>query len=140
MEMNATTFIQRPVNDVYAYVMEVSNDVHWRSGVTEAGLRTEPPIGVGTIGFAKGGDQEGTYRITSLIEREHVDWELLTGPFQGYGGYRFESVQGGTRFTLAADLVPAGIYKLMGPVFGWFGRRGNQRDVEKLREILEGAA
>ena len=40
MEMNATTVIARPVDAVFAYISDVSNDVHWRNGVTESGMRS----------------------------------------------------------------------------------------------------
>ncbi len=50
------------------------------------------------------------------------------------------SVEGGTQFTLVSDVEPTGMYKLLGPLFGWMGRRRNQADVEKLRDILESAS
>ena len=66
-----------------------------------------------------------------------MDWELISGPFLGFGGYRFAPVESGTEFTLVADVEPSGFYRLLGPVFAWMGRRQNQADVEKLRDILE---
>ena len=137
MEMNGTTLIARPVRTVEAYVNDVSNDVNWRTGVTEAGIRSGQPIGVGTVGYARAGDAEAEYRIISYNPGESVDWEFLSGPFLGRGGYRFEPVDGGTQFTLVADIQPTGVYKLMGPLFAWMGRRQNQADVEKLKNILE---
>jgi uncharacterized membrane protein len=137
MEMDATVTIARPADAVFAYVSDISNDVHWRTGVTESGLSTEPPLGLGSCGYARAGDVETTYRVVSFTAGSSVDWELVDGPFQGQGGYRLVPVEGGTQFTLVADLEPSGVYKLMGPLFAWMGRRRNQADVEKLREILE---
>jgi uncharacterized membrane protein len=137
MEMNATTVINRPFNTVYDYVMDVSNDVHWRTGVIESGLRSDPPVREGSIGYAGAANGEAEYRVVSIVAGKSADWELISGPYQGRGGYRFEQVEGGTQFTLVADLKPSGVFKLMGPLFGWIGRRQNQADVEKLRDILE---
>ena len=75
--------------------------------------------------------------MVSYIAGESVDWELLDGPYTGSGGYRLVPVDRGTQFTLVADVEPVGVYKLLGPLFGWMGRRRNQADVEKLRDILE---
>ena len=75
--------------------------------------------------------------MVSYIAGESVDWELLDGPYRGSGGYRLVPVDGGTQFTLVADVEPAGVYKLLGPLFAWVGRRQNQADVEKMRDILE---
>jgi hypothetical protein len=140
MEMNATTMIERPVETVFAYVIDFSNDVHWRAGAPESGLRSDEPFGLGTIGYTRAGDVESEWRVVSYVENERASWELTSGPFLGSGGYRLVSVDGGTQFTLLSDVEPAGVYKLLGPIFAWVGRRRNQADVEKLREILESTA
>jgi len=137
MEMNGTTMIGRPIETVFAYVNEVSNDVQWRTGITGSGLRSDQSLGLGSIGYARVGDEEFEWRVISYIAGESVDWELLDGPYTGSGGYRLVPVDSGTQFTLVADVEPVGVYKLLGPLFGWMGRRRNQADVEKLRDILE---
>ena len=128
MEMNGTTVIGRPVETVFAYVSDVTNDVHWRTGVTGSGLRSDQPLGLGSIGFARAGDAEVEWRVTSYIPGESVDWDLISGPLKGRGGYRLLPVEGGTQFTLVADVEPTGFYKLLGPLFAWIGRRQNQAD------------
>ena len=137
MEMNGTTVIGRPVDTVFDYVNDVTNDVHWRTGITGSGLRSDQSLGLGSIGYSRVGDEEFEWRVVSYIAGESVDWELLDGPFKGRGGYRLVPVDSGTHFTLVADVEPSGVYKLLGPLFAWMGRRRNQADVEKLREILE---
>ena len=137
MEMNGTTVIARPVEDVIAYVEDVTNDVYWRNGITGSGLRDVDIWTVGTVGYSVVGGKEYEWRIVSYTPGESVDWELLNSPFKGMGGYRFEPFEGGTRFSLVADVYPSGMYKLIGPLFVWIGRRRNQADVEKLRDILE---
>lgn len=137
MEMNATTVINRPVETVFAYVIDFSNDVHWRNGAPESGLRSNQPLGVGSVGYTRVGDVEAEWHLVSYVENESAEWELISGPFQGRGGYRLVPVDSGTQFTLVSDVEPAGVYKLLGPLFGWVGRRRNQTDVEKLKEILE---
>jgi hypothetical protein len=137
MEMNGTTVIHRPVEKVFDYVCDVANDVHWRTGVEESGLKSGDTLDIGTVGYARAGDTEVEWRVTSYVPGERVDWELLNGPFLGGGGYRLAPVDGGTEFTLVGEIEPSGVYKLLGPLFAWMGRRRNQADVEKLRDILE---
>ena len=140
MEMNGTIVIARTVDEVSSYVLDVSNDANWRYGVDESGYRSGDSFSPGAIGYTRVGDVEAEWKVLSSIPGQSVDWELLNGPFKGRGGYRFEPVEGGTQFTLVADVEPTGIYRLLGPLFGWMGRRRNQSDVEKLRNILESAA
>jgi len=80
---------------------------------------------------------ETEWRVVSYVENESADWELVSGPYKGSGGYHLKPVDSGTQFTLVADVEPSGVYKLLGPLFPWIGRRRNQADVEKLRDILE---
>ncbi len=77
--------------------------------------------------------------METYIPGERVEWQLLNGPFLGRGGYHLKPVEGGTEFTLLAEIEPADVYKLLGPLFAWMGKRRNQSDVEELRDILEAA-
>ena len=140
MGLNGTTIIKRPADIVFAFINNIENDIHWRYGVTKSGLRSGESLGVGVVGYTAAGNQEVEWRVDAYDPGRSVDWTLLNGPFHGRGGYRLESVDGGTKFTLVADVQPTGIYKLLGPIFAWMGRRRNQADVEKLRDILESMA
>lgn len=137
MELNGTVFIARPASEVYGYVMDVSNDKHWRQGVDQSGFRSGDSFSLGSIGYTRVGESEVAWKIISFKPGESVDWELLNGPFKGFGGYRFQPIGNGTQFTLVSDVQPSGLYRLLGPIFAMNGRRRNQEDVERLREILE---
>lgn len=140
MDMRATTLINRPTEDVYRFVSDPANDVHWRTGVTDSGLTSEPPLRLGSNGYATAGNQTSRWSVTAITTGSSVDWELTEGPFAGTGGYRLEGVDGATRFTLLADVEPKGLLRLLGPLFGRMGRKQNQADVEKLKSILESDA
>ena len=139
MGMNGTIMINRPVDTVFAYVDDVGNDIHWRNGVDRSGLRSGETLGVGAIGYTVVGDMEVEWRVDAYVPGESVDWTLLNGPFLGRGGYRLTAKGSGTEFSLVGEVEPTGVYKLLGPLFVWMGRRRNQADVEKLRDILESA-
>lgn len=137
MNVDATTTIARPVETVFAYVGDPSNDIHWRTGITESGLYTDGPVGVGSVGYVRVGDAEARWKVISYTAGSSVDWEFMDGPYRGLGGYRLVAVDGGTQFTLVADVEPTNWLRFLGPIFPWIGQRQNQRDVEKLRDILE---
>lgn len=135
--MNGSTVIARTVDEVSAYVLDVSNDASWRYGVDESGFRSGDSFSPGSIGYTRAGDVEAEWKVLSSVPGQGVDWELLNGPFEGRGGYRFQAVEGGTQFTLVSNVEPTGVYRLLGPFFGWIGRRRNQSDVDRLRIVLE---
>ncbi len=137
MEMNATIDIDCSSDVVYRFVSDPANDVKWRTGVTESGLSSPPPLTLGSEGFAGNGKQVSRWRIAALTPGRSVDWDLIEGPFGGTGGYRIEENEGRTRFMLLADVKPRGLLRLLGPIFGRMGRRQNQKDVETLKGLLE---
>jgi hypothetical protein len=137
MDMSATIVIGRHPDFVYGFVSDPANDVRWRTGVTESGLTSDPPMALGSEGFARAGKSVTRWRVVAFDEGRSIDWELTEGPFGGSGGYRVEGLDGNTRFTLVADVVPGGVMRLLGPLFGVIGRRQNRADVQRLKEILE---
>jgi len=122
---------------VYRYVSDPARDVNWRTGVAESGLTTDPPLALGSEGYVKAGNQVARWRVTAISPGVSVDWDLTGGPYAGSGGCRLEDVGGNTRFTLVADVEPRGFLRLLGPLFARIGRRQNQADVEKLKDLLE---
>jgi len=142
MNASASTYIDRPPADLFAYVMQVSNDANWRTGVVEAAFTTEPPVGVGSEGFdrvdANGRTMESRWQVFEWEPGSHARWDLVSGPITGTGGYICIPAEGsGTDFTLEADIRPTGFYRLLGPIFGLLGRRQNRADVARLKRILE---
>ena len=140
MDMSATTTIGRSPEEVFGYVAELGNDVNWRSGIVDSGWRCDGSVGPGSVGYSRASRFESVWRVTTYEPTARVDWEFTEGPLKGRGGYRLEPVDGGTRFTLVADIKPFGVMRLLGPAFGWMIRRLNRNDVETLRSILEGTA
>ncbi|MDX1435182.1 MAG: SRPBCC family protein [Anaerolineales bacterium] len=137
--MNGITVINRPVDTVVAYVIDLSNDKNWRTGVDETRWADGETMAIGAVGIIRAGNATAEFKIIAYTPDESVDWEFLSGPIKGRGGYRFVPVDSGTQFTLVADVEPTGLMKLLGPLFARMGRRQNQADVEKLRDILESA-
>ena len=137
MEMNASTVIRRPAEVVFAYVLDLSNDANWRAGQPETTLDSGQVLGPGASGTTRVGDVEANWRVVSFVEGERVEWELISGPYLGRGGYKVEPVENATKFTLISDVEPAGFYRFLGPIFSWVGRRQNQADVERLRDLLD---
>jgi hypothetical protein len=132
--------INRPVGTVSDYVMDVTHDSQWRTGVVEAAFTSDMPIGVGTTGFdrikANGQEMVATWTL-SQFEAGVARWTLDSGPIRGTGGYICEQSGDDTRFTLEAKIKPAGKFRLLGPIFEAMARRQNRADVQKLKTILE---
>ena len=141
MDSSASVLIGVSAATVYAYVMDVTHDSEWRTGVVEASFTSDPPIGIGSTGFdrieANGRQVVATWTVFEFEPGVFARWTLDSGPIRGTGGYICESVDSGTRFTLEAHVKPTGWYRLLGPIFGLIGRKQNRSDVLKLKALLE---
>ena len=76
MEMNGTTVINVPVDTVFAYVSDVTNDIFWRNGVDDSGLRTGESLEDGVVGYTVVGDLVVEWRVDSYDPGTSVDWTL----------------------------------------------------------------
>jgi hypothetical protein len=137
MEMNVSTIINRSVEVVFAYVSDVSNDAQWLTGIDKSWLDPGETMGLGVTGHSQAGEMEISWRVDKFVAGECIEWELLDRPFERRGGYHLKPVQGGTEITLLVEMEPVGVYKLLGPLAGWLGRRRNRVDAERLKEVLE---
>jgi hypothetical protein len=144
MGQSATILINRPAIEVFDYVVEVSHDTQWRTGIVEAAYTSEGPMGVGTTGFdrieANGREIVQTWTTFEYQPGVLARWTLDSGLLRGSGGYICEQSGDCTRFTLESRAKPVGWYRLLSPVFGRIARRQNFADVQKLKAILEGDA
>ncbi len=137
MDLSASIIIERPVEDVFAYVIDVEHDARWRSGVTRSELVSPPPLSEGSEGQTQAGKTVVRWRVVTFEAGRRVDWELLDGPIRGNGGYRVEPRGAHTLFTLHAEVHPSGLFRLVGPLFGLIGRRQNRKDVAVLKQLME---
>jgi uncharacterized membrane protein len=111
--------INRPRDDVFAFLADPENDSQWRSGVLD--LKRISGSGIGAR-YAQGVKGPGGRRIpadieiTELTPGETIAFRTLTGPVRPRGRYDLAAVDGGTRvrFELEADVK--GLKRLIAPM------------------------
>ena len=95
--------INRPIEEVFAYMNDPANDTQWQSVVVESKVTSEGPVGVGTTGFNVirflGRKIEANYEITEHEQNKKSTIKSTSGPIPFTGTRTFESVEGGTRVT-----------------------------------------
>ena len=136
-----TITIDRPVNEVWDYVLDARNDPVWITNVVDVGRGAEAPVEVGL-------EIEETYKFlgvrlpTTLKVTEHEPprrsaIEVSDGPIPARGSYQLEPVDGATRFTMTMDTDAHGFFKLAEPVFARMARRDFAASLGNLKDILE---
>ena len=134
--------IERPVEDVWAYVSDPTNNTVWQGPVIE--VDSLPTIEVGTevteVMKFLGRRVETTWVVTEHEPMHRSAVETSSGPVQMRGSYLLEPVDGGTRFTMETDMDAHGFFKLAEPVFARMARRKAVSSCETLKELLEAEA
>ncbi|MGH8827347.1 MAG: SRPBCC family protein [Jiangellaceae bacterium] len=134
--------ISRPVDLVFDYVADQTNEPQYNSSMVRAEKVTAGPIGKGTrfrsavrsagrtaemlIEFT---DYDRPRLLASATTMKQADVEYML---------RFEPVPEGTRMRWSGQVRPKGAFRLLGPLITWVGRRQEQRIWQGMKNHLEG--
>ena len=111
--------IERPHDDVFAFLADPENDPQWRRGVLD--LERVSGSGIGAR-YAQGVKGPGGRRIsadieiTELIPGETIAFHTLSGPVRPRGRYQLTAVDGGTRVRFELEANVKGLRRLIAPM------------------------
>ena len=133
--------INRPVEDVWKFVTDLSKLPKWNTEVQEAKQTSAGPIGVGTTLQTKSRNMVGYIQVVEYEPNKKITIEFTSRPLKGTNETStVENVEGKTRFTRTTDMKFSGVYKLVGPFLTPTLRRGFAASVDNLKRILESEA
>ena len=136
--------IDRPRSEVALYAADPDNATRWYQNITSVEWKSPRPLAVGSrVAFVArflGRRLAYTYEVTELIPGERFVQSTTEGPFPMETTYTWEdSPAGGTRMTLRNRGEPSGFSRLAAPMTAIAMRRTNQKDLTRLKAILEKA-
>ena len=133
IDITAQVHVRRDPAAVAAYITDPANDPRWIGGLREAELVGEAPVAVGSrvrrVATFLGRRIEYVNEIVALDDRR-LDMRSVVAPFPMRITYTFEPSDGGTT---VRNHVRGGGIRLVAPLV----RRNVQRDLERLRDVLE---
>lgn len=136
--------IGRPVEEVWAYVTDPANNPVWQGPVMEVRRGAGAPLEVGSeleeVMQFLGRRIEVTWVVTDYEPMRRSAVRAKSGPVPMHASYSFEPVDGGTRFTMGAEMEAHGLFKLAEPVFAQMARREAASSCEMVKELLEAGA
>jgi uncharacterized membrane protein len=135
----ASLWIDRPAQDIWDYLCDVSGENKWREGVKSAEWVSDPPYGVGSSGLhviETMGDWP--LRVTEWETPRQMSWVATGGRLEGiHAGYGLRPEGTGTRVTIhmrGKRSVPMGIFMFL-------TKRRIERqlagDLQRLKAIME---
>lgn len=134
--------IGKPIDIVAAYATEPDNAPEWYVNIKSANWETPKPLKVGSLitftASFMGRDLTYTYEITELIEGEKLVMRTHQGPFPMQTIYEWSAFdESSTHMTLTNTGRPSGFSKLLSPFMVWAMKRANNKDLKRLKTILE---
>jgi hypothetical protein len=135
--------IGRPVEVVFDYVADQTNEPQYNPNMVRAELDTAGPIGKGTrfrssvrsagrtaemLITIKGYDRPRLLASATTMKQLDIEYTL-----------KFDPVPEGTRIQWSGEVRPKGGLRLMGPLVTWMGTRQEQRIWSSLKSHLESA-
>ena len=135
--------IGQPVDVVFDYVADQSNEPQYNPRMVRAEKITPGPVGKGTQFRSAVASMGRTAEM--LIEYTGYDRPTLlastTTMAQADFSYllTFEPAAAGTRMRWSGQVRPKGAFRLLGPVITWLGIRQEQRIWASLKQHLEAA-
>ena len=139
-----STIIDRPVEEVWRFVSDVSNSPKWYQGTMEVRQRAKGSLAVGTTFEAvvayRGRSLVFGARCTVLSPNNEVTWEFTSGPTKGSkDSWRMEPIdERSTRLTRVYDLSVSGPWRLIQPIVTRGTKRAHEAEIYKVKRIVEG--
>jgi hypothetical protein len=143
VEVRTSVVILRPPAEVFAFVSNAENDVHWRSEVISMKNETSERSGTGTrtVEVAKvlGKQLVTTTEIVEFVPAVRMSRRTVSGPTPVSTAREVAAVEGGTRFTyeLRADVGAVLVFRLLRPAVQWWTQRKIEGYMATLKKVME---
>ena len=133
--------INRPIEEVFAVLADLENDIKWRSEWVETQNLSEEPVGIGSTFRLTGvflcRRIPTTYELIEFKPNQIVAWKTVSGPLPLKFQRSFERAEGGTRSSINYFIEARGFFRLILSLLGGMVKRQHQGDLRKLKELLE---
>jgi uncharacterized protein YndB with AHSA1/START domain len=128
-EFDVVTVIDRPVEKVFAFLVDFGKAPDWNPGLTEARKAGDGPVQVGT-----------TVLYVEYVANERFTSKSISGPIHLEVESTLEAVEGGTRLATVYRGESRGFFKLAEPVIVRLTRKHFETAAENMKALLEADA
>jgi hypothetical protein len=108
VKFDLNTYIYRPLQQVFAFVVTPENDFHWQYGTLMSSKISKGEMGLGSlfrvVGHCLGWRMESVYEVTEFEPNKSYGFKSLSGPMNSYTLYTFEIMKRNTRISISTQI------------------------------------
>ncbi len=140
IQHEVTIHLNKPVEQVFAFLMDTSKLATWQSNLIKSEQLTEGPLRTGSrfreIRRINNKETEIQGEITTLEPNKRLETKTATKP-QAMVSYSLDPEQGGTRLKYKFILITSGLMRLLEPMIASSIKKDTEADFETLKRVLE---
>jgi len=140
IQHEVTIHLNRPVEQVFAFLMDTGKLSTWQSNLIKMEKITEGPLRAGSrfkeVRRLGRRESEIQAEITAFELNKRFETKTLTRP-QVTVSYSFEAEDGGTRLKHRFVMLTSGLMRLLEPLIASSIRKDSASDFKTLKSILE---
>jgi uncharacterized membrane protein len=133
--------IERSPADVFAYLTDLENLPEWQGSIVEIRPEEDAPLHEGArfteVRRVAGRRIESTIEVAALEPGRELALRVVEGPVPGMVRHLVAADGEATRLTVVGELTGGGLRSLAGPLLERAARRETERDLRRLKEVLE---
>lgn len=132
--------INRPVEDVFAFVADQANEPKWHTDVLEVDPAKSLEEGSTVTWVVRFMGKSSYLNEVRAFEPPHrIQIAAVDGPLRPTLTQTFEDVNGATLYRRHVEIPPRGLFRLVAPIMELTGAaaRRNRRFTENLKRLLE---
>lgn len=141
MEMRSDVEIDRPVDEVFALLADMSRNPEWQQGMVSCTWTSEPPIAVGStydqVASFMGKEILTSFAVTEYEAPHRIRIESVVSTFPLDITRTVEPRGDGARVQGVIRGEPGGVMKLLAPLMKLQAQRSIRADYQRLKALLE---
>jgi uncharacterized membrane protein len=141
IKFEKSILINRPQQEVFDFVTDLSNDSQWQSSIESVEQVSDGPIGVGStwryVTKFLGRKNETEIQMTSYEPPHQSSVKAVSGPIPFENTHKFQKQDGGTLLTLIGQAEIGGFFKMAEGLVSKQMEKQMDADGAALKRLLE---
>lgn len=141
MRIEHSVVIDRPVEEVFAFLNDAEKLPQWNTAITDARQTSQGPIGVGTTFHLSaqflGRRMDSQSEVTAYEPNQQISYKTKSGPVPMDATYKLEPAGGATRVLEVIEAEPGSFFRLAEPVLKRMAQRQMETSLSNLKDLLE---